>query len=93
MYWLRASQGHRTGLLCTAESLRREEEAGAAGGSKEVGSALTRPGISSALPPETGSQSDCVAEPHRVTVWQSLDLKLVPSGLFFGFVPHALDSC
>ena len=30
---------------------------------------------------------------HRVTVWQSLDLKLVPSGLFFGFVPHALDSC
>lgn len=85
MYWLRASRGHRTDLLCTAESLRREEEAGAAGGSEEVGSALTCPGISSVLPPETGA--------HRVTVWQSLDLKLVPSGLFFGFVPRALDSC
>lgn len=28
-----------------------------------------------------------------MTVWQSLDLKLVPSVLFPGFIPHALDSC
>ena len=37
MYWLRASRGHGTGLLCAAEPLRSEEEAGAAGGSREVG--------------------------------------------------------
>ena len=49
-----------------------------------MGSALTCPSISYVLPPKTGT--------HRATVWQSLDLKLVPPRLFPGFIPHALDS-